>query len=281
MSKQLRLADAWACKNRVDDAIRSKMMASMSSKKQAGKHAAAPVLGVIALILFGRSAQAENMLSLYQRQRAMGDIEVDVAKDCAKITQKDGNRFVIAAPSFDVYVFNPQRKKIARLTYNNFMRNGPKHIEYLEGATEWPLVLEKNSVVYKGLKAKLYALPFKRKNGKLVDLKLGKAGSYYVESEFKIDPHIQNFLLQMFHIQQAEGIPLKYVKIGVPFVYGQGLAYNRQEGLVTMLDTITAKRKPFEKSIFAIPRGYKTTHESDVTMGDKTEDLREIIEQLN
>ncbi len=143
------------------------------------------------------------------------------------------------------------------------------------------LVLEKKSIVYKGLQAKLYALPFKHKNGKLVDLKHGKAGSYYVATEFKIDPHIQNFLLQMFHLQQADGIPLKYIKIGVPFVFGQGLAYNRQEGLVTMLDTITAKRKPFERSIFAIPKSFKTTHESDVTMGDKTEDMREIIEQLN
>lgn len=253
----------------------------MSRYDTAAKFVAVALLGFTALTLFPPKVQAETMLSLYQRQRAMGDIEVEIAKDCAKITQKDGNRFVIAGPSFDVYVFNPLRKKIARLTYKNFMRNGPKHIEYLEGATEWPLVLEKNSVDYKGLKAKLYALPFKRKDGKLVDLKLGKAGSYYVESEFKIDPHIQNFLFQMFHIQQVEGIPLKYVKIGVPFVYGQGLAYNRQEGLVTMLDTITAKRKPFEKSIFAIPKGYKATHESDVTMGDKTEDLREIIEQLD
>ncbi len=211
----------------------------------------------------------------------MGDIEVEIAKDCAKITQKDGNCFVISGPSFDVHVFNPLRKKIARLTYKNFMRNGPKHIEYLEGATEWPLVVEKKSVVYKGLNARLYALPFKHKNGTLVDLKRGKAGSYYVETEFEIDPHIHNFLLQMFHLQPVDGIPLKYVKIGVPFVFGQGLAYNRQEGLVTMLDTITAKRKPFEKSIFAIPKGYKTTHESDVTMGDKTEDMREIIEQLD
>jgi hypothetical protein len=253
----------------------------MSTEHTAGKITAATVLGIVAFFLFAPSVRAETMLSLYQRQRAMGDIEVDIAKECAKITQKDGNCFVIAGPSFDVHVFNPLRKKIARLTYKNFMRNGPKHIEYLEGATEWPLVVEKKSVVYKGLNAKLYALPFKHKNGKLVDLKHGKAGSYYVETEFKIDPHIQNFLLQMFHLQAVDGIPLKYVKIGVPFVFGQGLAYNRQEGLVTMLDTITAKRKPFKKGIFAIPKGYKTTHESDVTMGDKTEDMREIIEQLD
>lgn len=256
-------------------------MASKSDNGTAGKFVAAAFLEFAALLLISPNAQAESMLSLYQRHRAMGDIEVEIAKDCAKITQKDGNRFVIAGPSFAVYVFNPLRKKIARLTYENFMRNGPKHIEYLEGATQWPLVVEKNSVAYKGLKAKLYALPFKHRDGKLVDLKQGKAGSYYVESEFEIDPHIQNFLLQMFHLQSIKGIPLKYVKIGIPFVYGQGLAYNRLEGPVTMLDTITAKRKPFEKSIFAIPRGYKTTHESDVTMGDKTEDLREIIEQLD
>ncbi len=253
----------------------------MSSKGTVAKFVAATLLGFTALALLAPKAAAETMLSLYQRQRAMGDIEVEIARDCAKITQKDGNSFVIAGPTFDVYVFNPKRKKIARLTYKNFIRNGPKHIEYLEGATEWPLVVEKNSVVYKGLKARLYALPFKHQNGKLVDLKHGKAGSYYVETEFKIDPHIQNFLLQMFHLQPTEGIPLKYVKIGVPFVYGQGLAYNRQEGLVTMLDTITAKRKPFEKSIFAIPKGYKSTHESDVTMGDKTDELREIIERLD
>ncbi len=253
----------------------------MSSSHTAGKITAATVLGIVAFFAYAQSVKAETMLSLYQRQRAMGDIEVEIARDCAKITQKDGNSFVIAGPSFDVHVFNPRRKKIARLTYKNFMRNGPKHIEYLEGATIWPLVVEKKSVVYRGLNAKLYALPFKHKNGKLVDLKHGKAGSYYVETEFKIDPHIHNFLLQMFHLQPVEGIPLKYVKIGTPYVFGQGLAYNRQEGPVTMLDTITAKRKKFEKSIFAIHKGYKTTHESDVTMGDKTEDLREIIEQLN
>ncbi len=256
-------------------------MVSKSSKDTAGKYVTMVLLGFAPLILLAPKAQAESMLSLYQRHRAMGDIEVEIAKDCARITQKDGSRFVIAGPSFDVYVFNPRSKKIARLTYKNFMRNGPKHIEYLEGATEWPLVVEKNSAVYKGLRARLYALPFKHKNGKLVDLKQGKAGSYYVETDFKVDQHIQNFLLQMFHLQPVEGIPLKYVKIGIPFVYGQGLAYNRQEGLVTMLDTITAKRKPFEKSIFAIPGGYTTTHESDVTMGDKTEHLREIIEQLD
>ncbi|MBA3994124.1 MAG: hypothetical protein C0469_11405 [Cyanobacteria bacterium DS2.3.42] len=253
----------------------------MSTEHTARKVTAATFLGIVAFFLCARSVGAETMLSLYQRQRAMGDIEVEIAKDCAKITQKDGNCFVISGPSFDIHVFNPLRKKIARLTYKNFMRNGPKHIEYLEGATEWPLVVEKKSVVYKGLNARLYALPFKHKNGTLVDLKRGKAGSYYVETEFKIDPHIHNFLLQMFHLQPVDGIPLKYVKIGVPFIFGQGLAYNRQEGLVTMLDTITAKRKPFEKSIFAIPKGYKTTHESDVTMGDKTEDMREIIEQLD
>ncbi len=253
----------------------------MSTEHTTGKITAATVLGIVACFLFAQNVRAETMLSLYQRQRAMGDIEVEIAKDCAKITQKDGNCFVIAGPGFDVHVFSPLRKKIARLTYKNFMRNGPKHIEYLEGATDWPLVVEKKSVVYKGLNARLYALPFKHKNGKLVDLKHGKAGSYYVETEFKIDPHIQNFLLQMFHLQPVDGIPLKYVKIGSPFVFGQGLAYNRQEGLVTMLDTITAKRKPFEKGIFAIPKGYKKTHESDVTMGDKTEDMREIIEQLD
>jgi hypothetical protein len=253
----------------------------MFTEDTAGKTAAAMVSAIAAVLLFAQNVQAENMLSLYQRHRAMGDIEVEIAKNCAKITQKDGNRFVIAGPSFDVHVFNPQRKKIAKLTFKNFIRNGPKHIEYLEGATEWPLVLEKSSVNFKGLPAKVYALPFKYKNGKPADLKHGKAGTYYVESEFKIDPHIQTFLLQMFHLQKADGIPLKYVKIGIPFTFGQGLAYNKQVGLVTMLDTITAKRKPFEKGLFAVPQGYKSTTEGDVTMGDKTEDMREIIENLD
>ncbi len=108
----------------------------MSNQHIAEKVTAATVLGIVACFLFAPDVKAETMVSLYQRQRAMGDIEVEIAKDCAKITQKDGNCFIIAGPSFDVFVFNPRRKKIARLTFKNFMRNGPKHIEYLEGATE-------------------------------------------------------------------------------------------------------------------------------------------------
>ncbi len=253
----------------------------MFSVNTPGKLVAATLLSIAAIVGQAPGAEAETMLSLYQRHRAMGDIEVYIAKNAAKIVQKDHNQFIIAGPSFDVHVFNTRRKKIAKLTFKNFIRNGPKHIEYLEGATDWPLVLEKKSIDFKGLPTKLYALPFKHKDGKLVDLKRGKAGSYYVENEFKVDPHVQTFLQQMFHLQPADGIPLKYAKLGNPFTFGQGLAYNRAVDTVTTLDTITAKRKPFEKSIFEIPQRYKFATESDVTMGDKTEDMREIIENLD
>lgn len=251
-------------------------------RKTAARTGTAFLLSVIiCLFLPGRAAEAESVLSLYQRHRGMGDIEVEIAKNQAKITQMDGSRFIIAGPTWDVHVFNPKRRKIATLTYANFMRNGPKHIEYLEGATDWPLVVESDSADFKGLKTKIYALPFKRKDGRLVDLKQGKAGSYYVHPLFKVDAHILSFLCQMFHIQQADGIPLKYVKLGNPFTYGQGLAYNKTEGVITVLDTITARSKPLKKSIFIVPQGYKKTTESDVTMGDKTDDIHEIMKELN
>lgn len=239
------------------------------------------ICSIACIALPAQAAGTETMLSLYQRHRGMGDIEVEIARKAAKITQKDGSCFIISSPSFDVNVFNSKRKKIATLTYANFMRNGPKHIEYLEGATEWPLVVESNSADFKGMPVKIYALPFKRKDGQLVDLKRGKAGSYYVLTTFKIDEHIVNFLCQMFHIQKADGIPLKYVKLGNPFTYGQGLAYNKTEGVITVLDTITAKTKPLPKGIFTVPQGYKKTTESDVTMGDKTNDIQEIMKELN
>jgi len=114
-----------------------------------------------------------------------------------------------------------------------------------------------------------------------VELKRGKAGSYYVASAFNVAPQILVFLQQMFHLAPADGVPLRYAKLGRPFEFGQGLAYNRHEGVVTTRDTITAARKPYEKEIFAIPRGYKKTSQSDVTLGDKTDDMREIIEQLD
>jgi len=247
----------------------------------AGTRSMTAILVLAGLFMVGTKAQAEEMLSLYQRHKALGDIEVEIAKSSARIVQKNGLTFVISGPSWDVSVFQPRKKKIARLTYANFMRNGPKHIEYFEGATEWPLVLEKESIDYKGIPAKVYALPFKSKNGAMIDLKRGKAGSYYVNTSFKIDPHIRNFLLQMFHLPSADGIPLKYAKLGKPYRFGQGLAYNRAEVVVTALDTISAKTKPFQKRSFAIPGDFKFTSESDITFGDKTDDLREIMEELN
>jgi hypothetical protein len=256
----------------------------MDYSKIAGSPRAATLLGIAASYLFvlsAQSAQAEEMLCLYQRHKALGDIEVQLAEKFAKVTQKNGLTFVIAGPTWDVSVFQPRKKKIARLTYANFIRNGPKHIEYFDGATDWPLVVEKSSTEYKGLPAKAYALPFKSKDGKIVSLKHGKVGSYYVNTTFKVDPHIRNFLFQMFHLQPADGIPLKYVKLGKPHRFGQDLAYNRSEVVVTALDTMTAKSKPFQRNIFAVPGGYKTTTESDITFGDKTDDLREIMEDLN
>lgn len=221
------------------------------------------------------------MLSLYQRHRCLGKIDVFITKHSARITQENGHSFVIAGPSWDVHIFNPKRKLIATTPFKTFKNNGPKTIEYFEGATEWPLVLETPYLKYKGVSAKVYGLPFKEKNGKLIDLKRGKAGSYYVLSDFKVDPQVLVFFQQMYHLQVADGVPLKYVKIGRPFDFGQGLGYNKQEGVVTTLDTITAARKPFRKEIFTIPSGYKKTSEGDVTLGDKTEDMREIIEQLD
>lgn len=253
----------------------------MDHKKIVGILAPASFLSVAGSFFFAQTVSAEQMLSLYQRHKGLGDIEVQIAKNYARIVQKNGLTFVIAGPSWGVSVFQPKKRKIAHLTYANFIRNGPKHIEYFEGATEWPLVVEKNAFLYKGLPAKAYALPFKSKDGKLVDLKRGKAGTYLVSTSFEIDPHIRTFLVQMFHIQPADGIPLKYVKLARPYRFGQGLAYNRSEMVFTTLDTITAQQKPFQKSIFSTPRNYKITTESDITFGDKTDDLREIMEDLN
>lgn len=253
----------------------------MSLKSFAGIRSITAAISLAVFFAVPQNAHAELMLSLYQRHRALGDIEVEIAHSCARIVQKNGLTFVIAGPSWEISVFQPRKKKIARLSYANFMRNGPKHIEFLEGATDWPLILERKSIDYKGIPAKVYALPFKSKKGELIDLSRGKAGSYYVNTSFKIDPHIRNFLLQMFHIQTADGIPLKYVKLGTPYSFGQGLAYNRAEVVVTVLDTITAKRQPFRKSSFVVPRDFKTTTESDLTFGDKTDDMREIIQDLN
>lgn len=253
----------------------------MDHKNIAGILASASFLSVAASFFFAQSAHAEPMLSLYQRHKGLGDIEVQIAKNHARIVQKNGLTFVISGPSWNVAVFQPKKRKIAHLTYANFIRNGPKHIEFFDGATDWPLVVEKKEFLYKGLPAKAYALPYKSKDGKLVDLKRGKAGTYFVNTSIKIDPHIRTFLVQMFHIQPADGIPLKYVKIGKPYRFGQGLAYNRSEIVFTTLDTITAQQKPFQKSIFSIPRDYKNTTESDITFGDKTDDMREIMEDLN
>jgi hypothetical protein len=242
---------------------------------------AASAASALLSFLFSPAARAEDMISLYQRHRCLGKIDVFIAKDSARITQENGHSFVIAGPKWDVKIFNPKRKLMATTPYATFKHNGPKTIEYFEGATEWPLVLEKPHLNYKGVSAKMYGLPFKQKNGKLVDLKRGKAGSYYVLSDFKVDPHVLVFFQQMYHLQVADGVPLKYVKIGRPFEFGQGLAYNKHEGVVTTLDTITAAKMPLKKELFAIPQGYKNTIEGDVTLGDKTDDMREIIEQLN
>lgn len=226
-------------------------------------------------------ASAEPMLNLYQRHRGLGDIEVNVCKAAARIKQENGNTFVISAPSYDVTIFNSRRRKLAKLSFKNFIRNGPKNIEWLEGATDWPLTLETAELKYKGIAAKTYALPFKTKTGQLVDLKHGKAGSYVVCRRFKVTPQILTFFHQMFHLQPSDGLPLKYVKIGKPFQFGHGLDYNRHEGRVTVLDTITAQLTKSELSSFAIPKGFKNTIESDVTMGDKTDDMKEIIQQLD
>ncbi len=239
----------------------------------------ATVVGIAAIFSSFQSVRAEEMLSLFQRHRGLGNVEVEITRNSARIVQPEGNCFVVAGPDWDVHIFNQKRKRMAKLLFKNFVRNGPKNIEYLEGATEWPLVTENPQTSYKHLPAKLYALPFKHKDGRLVELKRAKAGSYYVSRNFPVDPHILTFLQQMFHLQPADGVPLKFVKLGHPYQFGQGLAYNRQEGTVTILDTITAQLKPAKK--FVIPQGYKMTNESDVTMGDKTEDMREIIEQLN
>jgi len=243
-----------------------------------------PIALVLALALGVFSplmARAEQMLELYQRHKAMGDIEVTIARAAVRVRQKNGLTFVISAPSWNVSIFQPRKKKIAVLTYANFARNGPKHIEYFEGAIDWSLVVEAENCRYRGLQAKAYALPFKSRDGKLVDLKRGKVGSYLVNTSFAVDPHIRSFLQQMFHIQTADGIPLKYVKIGKPYSFGQGLAYNRSEEVVTILDTMSGAMKPFRKNVFLVPSGYKTTSESDLTFGDKTEDMQEIMKELD
>jgi hypothetical protein len=257
------------------------MMAKTILVKTVRRQIALSIAFAMISVLFSPAAHAQEMLSLYQRHRALGKIDVFITKNAAKITLESGHSFVIAGPSWDVKIINPKRKLIAITPYETFKNSGPKTIEYFEGATDWPLVLERSSTNYKGVTAKIYGLPFKQKNGKLVDLKRGKAGSYYVLKDFIVDPHVLVFFQQMYHLQAADGVPLKYVKIGRPFEFGQGLAYNRHEGVVTTLDTITTKGKPLNKEIFDIPRGYKKTSEGDVTLGDKTEDMREIIEQLD
>lgn len=237
-------------------------------------------IAVAALVLpCFQAAQAQTMLSIVQRHRALGVIKVEIAKNGAMIREADGNCFVINGPKWDVSVFNEKRKRIARLTFSNFLRNGPKHIEYFEGATPWPLVVEKANIDYKGVPATLYALPFKFKNGRLVDLKRGKAGEYCVARAFTPDWHVLTFLQQMFHIPPADGIPLKYTKLGHPYEFGFGLKYNKIEDVFTILDTIEAKTVPVKK--FDIPKGYKLTTESDVTLGGKTDDMRDIMDQLN
>lgn len=223
-----------------------------------------------------------SMLVLEQTTRGLGPMTTYIYRDRVKCVVGTHWIYLSAAPDWEVVVFNPKTKLMARIPFDKFVKYGPETAGYVESVIhDWPRVLDKPDCKYAGMDAVNYALPFRYKNGKLVSLRHGKVGEYVLAKSVKADQHVIRFLQAFQRTPPDPRVPLKYAKLGYPNLYGTGLKYNKQESWVVNLSTQASRMVPYDKKLFMKPQGYKPATEGEVTLGEKASEMNHVFEVMD
>lgn len=240
-------------------------------------------LSVMLLLLLPEPAlAADNCWLLKQHHLVFGELDVYIwPKGALVVPQKNDYRFLCTAPDWDAKLYSDKRKLFCKLPYSSWSKKGIRtamNLQSNDGFYGWPKVPDGKRKLA-GMNVSKFAFPYKYPDGRLVDLKNGNVGEYWLSNDFAIHTNVYSFLQALYDLPAEKGLPVRFEKVGNRQAYGFGLRYNRSEERHSVLDTISSKRILAAPAMVASFRGYKSVGEHQIIMkpGDVSGVFQELI----
>lgn len=181
-----------------------------------GAHAIS-MMAMILICMLPAEAKAKpvnarvKFATLRQNSGLFGDVTVFVNPSAVKVQDDFGDwQLLSTAPDWKVVLFDTNRKIYAEKSFKEWQEFGLQtRLVETHAMDHWPVV-RLGDTTYAGIKASIFALPYKYSNGRVAHISKGRAATYMAALGIPASAQVVTVLRKLFHMPDAPGIPLHY-----------------------------------------------------------------------